>query len=903
MQNLTARYNYLYNANVILTEYNEAQLQTFADDYNKILPVYLDPEPQVNLVLSPGISNKQLDDVITKGQAIVNDKSYSNYLDDAYMLMGRANYLKGNYFIAAEYFDYVAKTYQNDSKAFVMALNWKVRCQMELNNLYNANKITDTLSRATETLKSGIAEPLATMAQLRIYQKRYKEAISLLESAIGFSPEKQLGIRWRFILAQLQEHENNLQDAYQNFIKVEKSNAPFEMYFHANLNRIKLKSILSGEEVNKEAELEALLKDDKNFDYIDQIYFHVGELYASRRNYVKAEENYQKSIKNSSQNQNQKALSYLRIADINFKEFKNYIKAKEYYDLAVAILPKNYPDYESLAKKAANLQYLTDRYSLIAKEDTLQAIAKLPVQEHEPKIKAYLAPRFKIDSTATPTNQQLNDVDFMSQQQDQLANNSDGMFYFNNAVALSNGMSDFKKRWGNRQLEDNWRQSVRSAAQQNNDVLAGGNIANKIEPANGTTNNSNTAQDQLEKEYLAALPTNPQLVESSNGRIIEAYFDIANFYQQELNDKEEANKVYLELVKRFPNNAHADAIYYSLYLNYKGIDEVKSNTYKNLILTNYPYSTFAKTINDPNYSIKQNEIENTVKNNYNAMFDAYEKKNYAAVIALADENIAKYPYDDLVPQFAYLRSIAIGRTSKVDALLTAFNSIVSSYPNDQLIVPLVKDHLKYIEDHLEEFKKRRVALIDFDLNEPRFIAQATTEPTQPAPLNKEPNPPVDNKPTESKPQPLDKPVEIAVIKPVDSATVVKDPVVAPKPASIFSTVVSDTYYFVIDVADVSITLSSSRFGIGQFNRGNYPDNNLAHKLIELDEDQLIYVNSFVDLEDAKIYEQHIKGQLKNIMKVPADKYRTFIISKENFDKLKDRTLVNQYIEFYQNNYQ
>jgi hypothetical protein len=105
------------------------------------------------------------------------------------------------------------------------------------------------------------------------------------------------------------------------------------------------------------------------------------------------------------------------------------------------------------------------------------------------------------------------------------------------------------------------------------------------------------------------------------------------------------------------------------------------------------------------------------------------------------------------------------------------------------------------------------------------------------------------------------------------------------------------------VADATLTLSSSRFGIGQFNRGNYPDNDLTHKLVELDNDQLIYVVSFIDLEDAKIYEESIKGQLKNIMKVPASIYKGFIISKENFEKLTDRQRINEYLDFYKENFQ
>ncbi|RQO72664.1 gliding motility protein [Pedobacter sp. KBW01] len=883
-QNLTARYNYIYNSNVLLTEYNESLLQSYTDNYEKILPVYLDPEPQVNLVLTPGVANKQLDEVITKSQTIINEKSFSNYIDDAYMLLGKANYLKGNYFIAAEYFDYTAKTYGSDLKTFIMAMNWKARSQMELNNMVLADKIIDTMLRAADELKKDIAEPLATAAQMRIYQKRNKEAILFLESAIERAEEKQLRIRWQFILAQLQEKEKNITDAYANFTRVEKSNAPFEMYFHANLNRIKLKALLSGEKLNKEQQLLALLKDDKNTDYTDQIYYQVGELLSAEGNFVKAAEYYNKSVQTSTRNQNQKALSYLRIADLNFKEFNNYIKAKRYYDSTVVILPKNFPDYDVNVKKANNLQYLTDRYTIIAKEDTAQAIAKLPASEREAKVKAYLTPKVEVANTGGVINNQfLNDPDFPNQSLNTPKNAGGNTFYFSNNAAISAGFGDFKKRWGNRQLEDNWRQSVRSSAQETNSVLAGGNVATGITPANGGSNQATADQTSLEKQFMDGLPTTPELLATSNQKVVDAYFEIASFYQQELGDKAEANKIYAELLKKFPENNHLVAIYYSLYLNNKSANEAKSEEYKQLVLKKFPESNFAKTISDPSYSAKQSQLENIAINNYNVAFDTYAKKDYPNLVKQVNDNISAFPDNDFAPQYAYLKAIAIGRTAKVDSLLTQFNLINTLYPNDKIITPLVRDHLKYIEANLEEFKQRPVALIDFDPNAPRFVSQATPTPVENKPLV------TGNAPVKVADATVAKPVEV---KPAD----------VNKPASIFSAAKSEEYYYVIDVADATLTLSSSRFGLGQFNRGNYPDNDLVHKLVELDNDQLIYVTSFVDLEDAKLYESSIIGQLKNIMKVPANLYKGFIISKENFEKLINRQRINEYLEFLKDNY-
>ncbi|MCX2586034.1 tetratricopeptide repeat protein [Pedobacter sp. MR22-3] len=887
-QNLTARYNYIYNSNVLLTEHREALLQSYSDNYEKILPVYLDPEPQTNLILAPAAPNKQLDAVITKGQTIINDKSFSNYIDDAYMLLGKANYLKGNYFIASEYFDYTAKTYSKNLKTFIMAMDWKARSQMELNNMVFADKILDTMLRVQDLLKNDLAEPLATTAQMRIYQNRNKEAILLLETAVKLTHDQQSRIRWRYILAQLQEREKEYQNALINFTKVEKSNAPFEMYFHANLQRIKLKGIINGQQVDEDKALLALLKDDKNVDYTDQIYYQVGEMFSTKGKFNKAEENYLKSIEKSTRNQTQKALSYLRVADLNFKEFNNYIKAKLYYDSTVMILPKNFPDYNSIAKKAENLKYLTDRFTLIAREDTAQAFAKLPAGEREARVKAYLTQKVEVVTVPLPTgNQPLDNPDFPNQTLNPAMRGTGNTFYFNNNAAISNGFADFRKRWGNRQLEDNWRQSIRSSAQENSQVMSGGKVANEIIPANET--HASTSQDQtsLEKQFLNDLPTTPERLLASDQKIIDAYFEMASFYQQELNDKAEANKIYLIVLNRYPENNHLAAIYYSLYLNFRGIDEDKSNEYRQLVLTKFPQSNFAKTILDPSYSAKQSELENIAINNYNVTFDAYARKDYPTVINQANVNISASPDNGLAPQYAYLKAIAIGRTSKLDPLLKEFNSINNNYPDDMVITPLVRDHLKYIEANLDEFKQRPVALIDFDANEPRFVSQAKPIAIPAKPLNTDIHAAI---PVEKpKANEEEKPNEV---KPVDVS----------KSASIFSAAKSEEYYYVIDVADATLTLSSSRFGIGQFNRGNYPDNDLAHKLIELDNDQLIYVTSFIDLEDARIYESSISGQLKNIMKVPANLYKGFIISKENFEKLTDRQRINEYLEFLKDNY-
>ena len=886
MQNLTARYNYIYNANVILEDYEEALHTNYKDNYNEILPVYTAPEKFSSAtVLNPPVNEKELDAVISKSQAIIADKAFSNYIDEAYLLMGKANYLKTYYFVAEEYFDYTIRSYPANTAVQVNALNWKARSLMQLNNMKDAALVLDTLYSTLPMVKNHKAEPLATIAQMYIYQERYDDAVAMLENAVKLAPLKRNRIRWTYILAQLYELQKNYQEALRNYVKVQKSNAGFELYFNANLSRIKMEGLLNGERLNRKKQLTSLLKDDKNLEYIDQIYYQIAESHAEDGNFNDAAKYYRLSVRSSNQNNYQKGLSYLRMADINFKEQKNFVQAKLYYDSTVNTLPKSYPGYEQLVKKSQNLEYLTTRYETVAFEDTLQVLAKLPEEERLIRIRKITTPAPGTITAASNSGKVRNDL-FPDAANSVPATTASGAFYFSNKIAVNKGYADFILKWGTRKAEDNWRQSVKSSAQTTIEAIA------KVENATpGAVRNGEmkpVAGDSLLSRYVKAMPLTTELVALSNQRIIDAYYEIANYYQQELDDQPEAVKVYELILNRFPDNNHLASIYYGLSLSYTKTDPKNALKYRTLVLEKFPQSIYAKTILDPDYSAKQSLAEAEVIKKYNDIFSQYEKKAFPAVITEVNTLTGQFPDNLLNPQLSYLRAIAIGRTRQIDSLTTAFKGIVNLYPDDQLITPLVKDHLAYITAHLDEFKKRKVALPDFDLNEPRFFV------SQPLPV-----PPVQQQvatvPAAEKPEPA------KATDPVP-APAVKTPE-AVVPGNIFSTEISTVYYYVIDVEDASLTLSSSRFGIGQFNRGNYGDAGLRHQLTEFDNDQLIYVGNFSSFAEAKSYSDGITPQLRQIMKVPANIYKNFIISKENFEKIQSKDLVTKYLEFYNNNYQ
>lgn len=876
LQNLAAKYNYIYNSNILLKTYQEELSRSHRDNYDHLLPLYI--APAATDYLNSSVNIKELDDITAKAQAIILDKSLSNYIHEAYILLGKTNFYKGDYFNAGAYFDYTAKTYQNNKKIYLKALNWKARSLMQLNDFNAATKTLDTIKTYLDSVKSDKAEPLVTLAQMSIYQSNYKEAISYLELAIKENKETQSRTRWPYILAQLYELEKEYNLSLRNYKKVENSSAPFELYFNAKLSKIRIYDALNNVSSNRKKELLSLLKDDKNLDYTDQIYDEVADDYYADHAFDKAMSYYKLSAQKSTINQYQKGLTYLKIAELNFKDLKDYVSAKLYYDSAITALPKTYPNYETIVKKGQYLEYLTTRYQLISEQDTLQSIAKLSEQDRYNKLELIFEPKKEIKTLVLNGKTVNNDLN------NKTSSPTNGTFYFSNLNAISNGFSDFKKKWGNRPLEDNWRQSIKSSSQINQQ-----NQPNELDHRIATDSpQTNLVYNKAEeiKKYQALLPLTPEHLAKSNQQIIDAYLEIATFYQQVINDHKEAIKVYELLLARYPQNNQLEKIYYSLYLSYQKNDEAKATIYKNIILNNYPNSVFAKTILDPNFSTKQNALEQELNKIYNNIFATYLEKNFVKVISDVDQINQRFPNHHLQSQLDYLKSIAIGRTQQLDNLLTAFNNIISKYPEDQLINPLVKNHLIYINENLKIFKARKIALIDFDPLETPFISKQVLSSIveEVAPIRTATK--IDNKiienPTttnESKNEPN---------------KLVKD--------NFFSTDDSKTYYYAIAVKDLTVSVSSSRFGLGQFNRGNYAGENLKHQLTELNDDQLIFIGNFDNVEKVRAYYQVITSQLPKIMKIPATLYIGFYISKENYNKLKDKETINRYLEFFKNNY-
>ncbi len=902
MQNLTAHYNILFNAKEILRLKEDSYATAFVDNYNEILSVYQDTTPH-----SP-TPDKDLDLAIAKANNIITFKEQSQYLGDAYLLLGRANYLQGNYYNAVEYFGYVTRSFRQRKDLMWQARVWKTRTLLYLNQLPQAKVEIDSAIQSIDPKKKPHADIFAAKLQYDIDAEDYADGEEVAKLAVKYCNNTPQRTRWTFILAQLQEMNNHQADAYKNYAQIAKSNALFEMAFNASLNMIRIEDTKNGVKTDRVTQLLALLKDPNDKEFKDQIYYQVAQIYLADKKIDDAIKYYKLSLRSSVKNQSQKGLAYLRLAEIYFSNKADYLTSKKYYDSTVTTLPPNFPGYQAIQKKGSNLQLLADRLQTVAMEDTLQALAKMDDKKRALVIDKMVSDKIIEQQAIATANAGSAGNAFTANNANITGinnkNSAGGTFYFDNAAAVGQGYSDFKRTWGNRKLEDNWRRANRPSG----DVTS--NTSNPIQgtdpdgPVNrGPANKTAVTATTYRKQLIEGLPLTPTLLAQSNQRVYNAYVDIANFYRDVLDDKPDAIATFETILRRFPDDPNKPAIYYSLYRLYADEDIAKSDLYKNKLLKEFPETPFAKVISDPDYSKKLDDANAEFTAAYNVVFGLYEHKEYKEVLTCVPELMKLYPDNKLSAQLYYLQTIAQGHLEKVGTFRDSLQQVLKKYPNDRLIAPLANQHLAYINTNLAELQKRDTVLAGANPNEVPFAMAPELQEKAAFRHLIRPGMIVQQQAQSPVKQQANAIVQ-RIGQTVNNAQPKQGAVNNGGTASsLFSMRDSTNYYFVINVATATTNLASSRFGIGQFNRANYAGKGIKHDLAFVNPDnQLIFVGRFYSLEDAKAYARQIIPLMPDIMKVPKDKYSFFIITQENLNKLADKKTLDSYVDYYQQNY-
>ncbi|MFW5879781.1 MAG: tetratricopeptide repeat protein, partial [bacterium] len=433
------------------------------------------------------------------------------------------------------------------------------------------------------------------------------------------------------------------------------------------------------------AQLYKMLKDDKNIEYRDQIYYALGNIAYKEGNLEEAIKNYQTSIRESMGNNNQISLSYKTIADIYYQQ-PQYEKAQAYYDSTLAFLSQDHQEYNIIFDRAKLLNKLVDYNNTIIVQDSLLRIAKMDEKERlaliDKAISDVIYQEQLIREKAAREQQEqsynrsiLNENNYRGTSN----TNTGGKWYFYNPGGKGFGQAEFKMKWGTRELEDNWRRKNKKSMASSVELLADSEEEDTMDPKKGLDSKSR-------EYYLLDIPMSDSAQEKSHLKIQKAYYNKALLYRNDLNESDLALEAFKELTRKYPESEFAVSSYYNIYQIYqvKG-DKEKENIYKNIIINNYPNSNYAKLLTDPTYIKKLEEKEKEVLNFYMATYEKYKNKMYHDVIKDTDYAIAKFSKNPLIPKFMYLKALSVGYLYDDDVLFKQnLDELIAKYPNDDV---------------------------------------------------------------------------------------------------------------------------------------------------------------------------------------------------------------------------
>ncbi|HET8830351.1 MAG TPA: hypothetical protein VFM79_13475 [Pelobium sp.] len=935
MKNLTAHYNIYFNAKESLQESKITVRNAHEDDFSQLLEIFplASPETAAN-------EKENLDRVIERANIIAIEKYESNWLDDSYLLLADAEYIKGDYYNAIEYYSYVGQTFQKEKKNKLKAYLGQVKSDFAL----GLNKEADSVLAMAVALnyKYQKDEVAAAQAKLALIKNDVEGAIKHLENAVSYSKDAYLKTRWRYILAQLQEIDGDTKSAMANYDKIAKSNASFEMAFNANLSKIRISENAEGKAFDKIATLKKLLKEDKNRQLKDQIYFQIAQAYQEQQDYTAASQYYTTAAHTIPGTAKQKGLTYLKLAELNFEILKDYTKAQLYYDSTLQFLPKQYPNYTNIAIKANNLKYLTDRLTIIETQKNRLYLATLSDEQIDSQVDSLFSENEKqnVKPDNENTSAQLVSInDFSS------ANKTAGTFYFYNDAAIGKGYSEFKRRWGNRKLTDNWRISS-----ENMTSVAG----NGLNPDGANSNNlvnEFESRDSIKAKLVRTIPYSLEAKQTANEKISTALYEIALFYKDVLKDENESVEAFQAIIQNFPNDKNLANIYYQLYRLSAESNPAQSAKFKQTILSKFPNSVYAKAISEPNFGKEREFRLNVLKSEYASVYELYTEKKYNEVLSKLNTLKPRYTgFEELEPTFAYLESLTIGHTQKTPVFLASLNQIVKNYPDNENVTPIVKQQIEFIGKNRPVFDQRPTALLSHDDNEYQYnqpqlvFTPAVTEtavapePEKETSVAPKPTVKVEPKPiVVNKPEPIK---EAEVIKPevtiAEKEVIVEEPIVEPQPELVatpeitpsaeiaktpevtapvviektpepiaekprgltFSTNERQRHLIVIDIEDPKQNIAQpfSRLSRYFYSKFDPSEVKLVIRVVGGTDKFVIISGNFYTKEQVDIVAEELSEKLPEIMEGQTTQYKQFVITEENLALLNDKKSIELYLK-------
>ena len=620
-------------------------------------------------------------------QAFYNQNEFNPELKNAWMQLGKAEFHKGDFLGSVGTFSYITRFYATDPDLVMAAQLWIARAYAEMDWIYEAEDVIEKI-KPNQLKGDNIGLYASTNADLLIKKNQYPEAIPFLKTAIKEEKNKKLRNRFKFVLAQLLEKTGNKKEAENYYTQVIKSTPPYEMDFNARIN---LAQVKTANPAGMERELKKMARNRNNKDYLDQIYTALGNIYIQKKDSAKAIENYNLAIGKSTRNGVEKGVALVILGNLYYQQ-RDYVKAHPYYDEAAKIYTKEFDDYEKISHRAEVLGELVKEYETVHLQDSLQALSVMPEKERLLAINRVIE-KIKEDEKAEAEGKLMaqNPIEEDFTMPMQQIGGGAGDWYFYNSMTVNNGKSEFRRRWGNRKLEDNWRRSNKSAALfTDNPASETSDTTARTDSVFVSTNPAipsfrQTSDKKSVDFYLAQIPFTEAQKEISNQQLATGLYNMAFVYKDKIEDYPLAYKSFGEFQKRFGTDDRIlETLYHRFLLASKENNPTLANQFRSEILAQYADSKYAEMLADPDFIRNQQRMFEEQDFIYGKTYSAFTHSDYKTVFASTEEIKRKFPLSTLLPQFEFLNTLSIGKTEGSEKFEKSLNELVENYPESNI---------------------------------------------------------------------------------------------------------------------------------------------------------------------------------------------------------------------------
>ncbi len=724
----TTRYNVYFNGEQAYLESLRNMEESFEDNFSE--DVFLHPvgvyssddlEPNNNFARAieksqkaiklksmpkrpPRSRTKKYDD---EYKAFLARKEFNPFIHNSWLMLAKSEYYQGDFMSANATFQYITRHFYWLPETVLESRIWSAKCYTELGWMHEADNMISQIDATA--IKGSLKKPYyELMTAYYIKKGDLAKAATNLQQAIKEKYNKSQKARMQFLLAQLYRGNGDNIKAYDEYRKVIKMNPPYRTLFNAQIAQTEVMPLSQHDKIEKK--LIRMLRDPRNEDYLDQVHYALGNLALHRKDTLEAMREYQKAIDESTRGGIEKALPALRLGDVAF-EREQYLIAQPAYSTAISIIDEKHKEHKRVSHLSEVLDNLAIHAETVHLQDSLLTLAALPEDlqlEAIQRIIDNIIAQEKEDAERLARDEyEANKDNFVrpnTTPSQPTINNGDNSWYFYNKLALSNGRTEFQRKWGSRKPEDDWRRRNKTASFGNSfdsfdsEDSSVDNYNDDI--ANDSIDSRDSVLDSIASDpknpayYLNQLPLTAEAKAISQELIEDATFNMGNIFNQQLDNLPLAIKTMLDIEKRNPTSGRLLDVYYEVFLMYMRMgQENMANLYRDKLIAQFTDSPYAMALKNPKYVDNLRNMQNKQNKLYEETYEAYLKGDTKTVhrnYAFVKEN---WPLSELMAKFLFLDALSFVADGNKEEFKKAIDQLTAVYPESD-VAPLANEIMK-----------------------------------------------------------------------------------------------------------------------------------------------------------------------------------------------------------------